>query len=110
MTNRRLIVTMVVIPILTALIVGTDGVWLMGDARVFGVSVLGAAIVGAGLVGYFNWRAKFQRRIVCDADDERRVHRSQDEAFSPVDVLVAGKSDAPWTDVRVSIEWTHRLM
>jgi hypothetical protein len=71
-TNRRLIVTMVLIPILTALIVDIDGVWLTGDARVFGVLGLGAAIVGAGLVGYFNWRANFQRRIVGDADDEPR--------------------------------------
>jgi hypothetical protein len=63
-THRRLLVTMVVMTILTALIVGIDGVWLTGDARVFGLVGLGAAIVGAGLVGYFNWRAKFQRRIV----------------------------------------------
>ena len=46
--------------------------WLTGDVRAFGLVLLAAAI-GAGLVAYFNWRAKFRRRSLVEADDERRA-------------------------------------
>jgi hypothetical protein len=72
-TNTRLIVTMAVMPVMTALTVGIGGVWLTGEVRVFGLVLLAAAIVGAGLVGYFHWRARFQRQILGEADDERRA-------------------------------------
>jgi hypothetical protein len=72
-TNTRLIVTMAVMPVVTALTVGIGGVWLTGEVRVFGLVLLAAAIVGVGLVGYFNWRAKLRRRILAEADDERRA-------------------------------------
>lgn len=72
MTDRKLIVIMAVMPILTALTLGIGGAWLTGDARVLGLVGLAAAIVGAGLVGFFT-RAKLQRRILGDADDERRA-------------------------------------
>jgi hypothetical protein len=48
-------------------------VWLTGDLRMFGLVGLATAIIGAGLVGYFNWRAKCQRRILGEADSERRA-------------------------------------
>lgn len=73
MTGRKLIVNMAVMLIIAALTVGTGGVWLTGDLRMFGLVGLAAATVGAGLVGYFNWRAQLQRRIFGDADDERRA-------------------------------------
>ena len=72
-TNTRLIVTIAVIPVVTAFTVGIGGVWLTGDVRVFGLVLLAAAIVGAGLVGYFNWRAKCQHRVLTETDDERRA-------------------------------------
>jgi hypothetical protein len=72
-TNTRLIVTMAVMPVVTALTVGIGGVWLTGEVRVFGLVLLAAAIVGAGLVGYFNWRARFRRQILGESDDERRA-------------------------------------
>jgi uncharacterized membrane protein len=71
MTNTRLIVIMAVMPIVVALTVGLGGVWLTGDVRLVGLVGLAAAIVGAGLVGYFNWRARFRRRILDEADHER---------------------------------------
>jgi hypothetical protein len=73
MTDKGLILTMAVMPIFTALTVGVGGVWLTGDVRVFGLVGLIAAIFGAALVGYFNWRAEFRRRILGEADDERRA-------------------------------------
>ena len=51
MTNQGLVLTLAVMPILTASTVGIGGVWLTGDLRVFGLVWLIAAIVGAGLVG-----------------------------------------------------------
>lgn len=72
MTSTRLLVILAVMPIVAALTV-IGGVWLMGDLRTFGLVGLAAAIIGAGLVGYFNWRAKFQRRILGEADSERHA-------------------------------------
>jgi hypothetical protein len=43
------------------------------DASVFGVVGIIAAMIGTGLVGYFNWRAKCQRRILSATDDKRRA-------------------------------------
>ena len=71
MTNQGLVLTLAVMPILTASTVGIGGVWLTGDLRVFGLVWLIAAIVGAGLVAYFRWRARFLRQIV--DEDERRA-------------------------------------
>ena len=73
MTNGKLILIMVVMPFLTALIVGGGGVWLTGDFRVFGLVGLAAAIVGAGLMGYFHWRTKLRQRILEDARSGRRA-------------------------------------
>ena len=56
-----------------ALAVGLGAVWVTGDASVFGVVGIIAAMIGTGLVGYFNWRAKFRRRIPSATDDERRA-------------------------------------
>jgi hypothetical protein len=72
-TPTGLIMTMVAMPILTALTLGIAGVWLTGDLRVMPLVGLAATIVGAALVGYFNWRARFQRRILEDANDERHA-------------------------------------
>ena len=72
MRNTRLIVTMAVMPVVIALTAGIGGVWLTGDVRAFGLVLLAAAI-GAGLVAYFNWRAKFRRQSLVEADDERRA-------------------------------------
>ena len=73
MTNTRLIVTMAVMPIVIASTVGIGGVWLTGDLRVFPLVGLVAAIVGAGLLGVFNWQERCQRRILDEANHERRA-------------------------------------
>lgn len=91
MTDRNLIVIMAVMPILTALAVGTGGVWLTGDLRVFGLVGLAAAIVGAGLVGYFNWRAKLQRRILGEAEVELRQNAASDSLVGGSDERLKNK-------------------
>ena len=63
MTTRGGIVTMALMPFVAALAIGLGAVSVTGDASVFGVVGIVAAIIGTGLVGYFNWRAKFRRRI-----------------------------------------------
>ena len=73
MTTRRWIVTMALMPFVAALAIGLGAVWVTGDASVFGVVGIIAAMIGTGLVGYFNWRAKFRRRILSPTDDERRA-------------------------------------
>ena len=50
MTNKGLILTMAVMPILAVSTAGIGGVWLTGGLKMFGLLWL-AAIVGAGLVG-----------------------------------------------------------
>jgi uncharacterized membrane protein len=57
-SNKKLIMTMAVMPIVVASTVGVGGVWLTGDLRVFGLVGLVAAIVGAGLLGFFHWGAR----------------------------------------------------
>ncbi len=73
MTNTRLVVTMAVMPIVVALTVGLGRVWLTGDVRLVNSVGLAAAIVGAGLVGYFNWRARFRRRVLDGGRHERNA-------------------------------------
>jgi hypothetical protein len=72
MTNKGLILTMAVMPILAASTAGIGGVWLTGGLKMFGLLWL-AAIVGVGLVGYFRWRARLLRQIVDETEDERRA-------------------------------------
>jgi hypothetical protein len=60
-TYTRLLVIMAVMPVVAALAV-IGGVWLTGDLRMVGLVGLATAIIGTAFVGYFNWRAKFQRR------------------------------------------------
>jgi len=73
MTTRRRIVTTALMPFVAALAVGFGAVWATGDAGVFGVVGVIAAMIGIGLVRYFNWRAKFRRRILSPTDEERRA-------------------------------------
>jgi hypothetical protein len=72
-TNKRVVLLMVVMPILGGLTVGTVGAWLTGDLRVIGVSIVVAEIVGGALVAFFDWRAKLRRQILRDIADDRRV-------------------------------------
>ena len=52
MTNSRLILVMVVMPVLTAVIIGGGAAWLSGDLRMIGLVGLVAACVGGVLMGY----------------------------------------------------------
>ena len=52
MTNRRLKMTNALMPFIAGLAVGIGGMWLTGNARLFGVMGLIAATIGVGLVGY----------------------------------------------------------
>ena len=72
MTNKGLIFTMALMPILAASTAGIGGVWLTGGLKMFGLLWL-AAIVGVGLLGYFRWRARLLRQIVNETEDERRA-------------------------------------
>ena len=75
MTNRGLKMTNALMPFIAGLAVGIGGMWLTGNARLFGVVGLIAATIGVGLVGYgyFNWRAQFQRRTLSETDDKPRA-------------------------------------
>ena len=50
MTNRRLILLMVVMPFLAAAIIGGTAVWFTGDLRLIGLAGLVAAVAGGALV------------------------------------------------------------
>ena len=52
MTNRGLKMTNALMPFIAGLAVGIGGMWLTGNARLFGVVGLIAATIGVGLVGY----------------------------------------------------------
>ena len=52
MTNRRLKMTNALAPFIAGLAVGIGGMWVTGNARLFGVVGLIAATIGVGLVGY----------------------------------------------------------
>ena len=52
MTNARLILVMVVMPVLTAVIVGGGAAWLIGDLRLIGLVGLVAACVGGVVLGF----------------------------------------------------------
>jgi hypothetical protein len=52
MTNRRLKLTNALMPFIAGVAVGIGGVWVTGNAKVFGVVGLIAATIGVGLVGY----------------------------------------------------------
>ena len=56
MTNGRLILVMVVMPVLTAVIIGGGAAWLIGDLRMIGLVGLVAACVGGVLIGYASSR------------------------------------------------------
>jgi hypothetical protein len=68
-----IVVFMVVIPIFAALAVFMGGVWLTGELSLVGLVILAAGLVGTGLVAYFDWRAKLQRQILRDAEDDQRA-------------------------------------
>ena len=52
-TNRTIVVLMLVMPLLAGLSLGFGGVWLTGDLRVIGLVIVAAELVGAGLVAFF---------------------------------------------------------
>ena len=56
MTNGRLILVMVAMPVLTAVIIGGGAAWLIGDLRMIGLVGLVAACVGGVLIGYASSR------------------------------------------------------
>ena len=68
MTGTLRLVTMLAI-----LGVGITAVWLTSGVRVFGVAIVPTAVVAAALVGYFGWRSSLRRRILAEAEDDRRA-------------------------------------
>ena len=56
MTNAMLILVMVVMPVLTAVIVGGVAAWLIGDLRMIGLVGLATACMGGVIVGYASSR------------------------------------------------------
>ena len=55
------------------LAVGGMVVWLIGEARVFGLVVLSTAIVATLLVLYFDWREKLLWRMLSERRDHRKA-------------------------------------
>jgi hypothetical protein len=70
MTNRT---TLVLITALMALALGAGGVWLTGSLRNVPLLAMGMGLFVWALVGYFEWRVRFQRRILGDAKNRRRA-------------------------------------
>jgi hypothetical protein len=71
MTNRT---TVVLITVLTALAVGAGARWETARLAIGVVLVVSLASVPlSALLGYFEWRARFRRRILGAAEDDRRA-------------------------------------
>jgi hypothetical protein len=63
MTNRTRIM---LITVLSALSLSAGGVWLTGILKSVSLLAIGAGFFVWALVGYFEWRVRFQRRILSD--------------------------------------------
>ena len=70
MTNRT---TVVLIRVLAGSALGAGGVWLTGSLRTVPFLAIGMGLFVLALVGYFNWRIRFQRRILGNAKNSRRA-------------------------------------
>lgn len=46
---------------------------LVGVLAILAVEMIPAAVMAAALVAYFTWRANVRRRILADAEDDRRA-------------------------------------
>jgi len=51
----------------------TGGVWLTGTLKSVSLLAIGGGLFVWALVGYFEWRVRFQRRILTDAKNGRRA-------------------------------------
>lgn len=58
---------------LAVLVMGIGAARLTGDLRVFSLGIVPAAAVAAALVAYFGWRVNLRRRILAEAEDDRRA-------------------------------------
>lgn len=72
MKNRPLIL---LITVLAALALGVGGMWLTGDVYVLSPLAVALGLFVWGLVRYFDWRMRFRRRILGDADSAPRTCR-----------------------------------
>ena len=48
-------------------------VWLTNDLKAIGLAIIPLRLIASGLVAYFEWRLKLRRRILAEAEDERRA-------------------------------------
>jgi hypothetical protein len=70
MTNRTRVT---LITALTALSLNAGRVWLTGTLKSVSLLAIGGGLFVWALVGYFEWRVRFQRRILSDAKNARRA-------------------------------------
>jgi hypothetical protein len=48
-------------------------VWLTNDLRAIGLGIIPVGVISAGLVAYFEWRIKLRRRMLAEAENQRRA-------------------------------------
>jgi len=70
MTNRTRVTLFTA---LTALSLNAGRVWLTGALKSVSLLAIGGGLFVWALVGYFEWRVRFQRRILSDAKNARRT-------------------------------------
>jgi len=70
MTNQTRVT---LITALTALSLNAGRVWLTGALKSVSLLAIGGGLFVWALVGYFEWRVRFQRRILNDAKNARRT-------------------------------------
>jgi hypothetical protein len=58
---------------LTALSLNAGRVWLTGALKSVSLLAIGGGLFVWALVGYFEWRVRFQRRILSDAKNAGRA-------------------------------------
>ena len=61
------------VSIVAAVSACVGAVWLTNDLRAIGLAIIPLGLIASGLVAYFEWRLKWRRRILAEAEDERRA-------------------------------------
>jgi hypothetical protein len=61
------------VSIVAAVSACVGAVWLTHDLRAIGLAIIPLGLIASGLVAYFEWRLKWRRRILAEAEDERRA-------------------------------------
>jgi nitrogen fixation-related uncharacterized protein len=88
MTNRTRVT---LITALTALSLNAGRVWLTGALKSVSLLAIGGGLFVWALVGYFEWRVRFQRRILSDAKNAGRAARGEAVNVVAVKAGVTGK-------------------